>query len=47
METLKVVFEIYDKNKSGYIEVIELQEIISNLGKDPKDCMIIYAHTNL
>ena len=35
IETYKIVFELFDRDHSGYIDISDLAVISSKLGRDP------------
>jgi len=37
IDNFKVIFEMFDKDKSGFIEVGDLQTIMKSLGRDPSE----------
>lgn len=37
MESYKIVFDLFDRDHSGYIDNIDLQEIAQSLNRDPNE----------
>ncbi len=37
IENFRCIFEMFDKDKSGYIDVSDLQTIMKSLGRDPSE----------
>ena len=37
LENFKCIFDMFDKDKTGYVNVEELQTIIQSLGRDPSE----------
>ena len=38
LDTLKVVFDTFDKEGSGHIDLIDMQEICLNLNREVAEC---------
>ena len=39
IENFRCIFEMFDKEKTGYIEIGDLQTIMRSLGRDPHEAM--------
>jgi len=39
IENFKCIFEMFDKEKTGFIEVSDLQTIMRSLGRDPNEAI--------
>lgn len=39
IENFRCIFEMFDKEKQGFIEIIDLQTIMRSLGRDPNEAM--------
>lgn len=39
IENFKCIFDMFDKDKSGFIEVTDLQTIMRSLGRDPHEAI--------
>jgi Ca2+-binding EF-hand superfamily protein len=39
IENFRCIFEMFDKEKQGFIEIVDLQTIMRSLGRDPNEAM--------
>ena len=39
IENFKCIFDMFDKDKSGFIDVADLQTIMRSLGRDPSEAL--------
>ena len=39
IENFRCIFEMFDKEKTGYIDIGDLQTIMRSLGRDPHEAM--------
>ena len=39
IENFRCIFEMFDKEKQGFIEIVDLQTIMRSLGRDPSEAM--------
>jgi len=39
LENFRCIFEMFDKEKNGFIEIIDLQTIMRSLGRVPDEAM--------
>ncbi len=47
IENFKCIFEMFDKEKTGFIEVSDLQTIMRSLGRDPNEAIDLLQSLNL
>ena len=39
IENFRCIFEMFDKDKSGFIEVKDLETVMRSLGRDPSEAI--------
>jgi Ca2+-binding EF-hand superfamily protein len=39
LDNFKCIFDMFDKDKTGYIDVADLQTIMRSLGRDPHEAI--------
>lgn len=39
IENFRCIFEMFDKDKIGFIEILDLQTIMRSLGRDPHEAI--------
>ena len=39
IENFRCIFEMFDKEKQGFIEIVDLQTIMRSLGRDPNEAI--------
>jgi Ca2+-binding EF-hand superfamily protein len=47
IENFRVIFEMFEKNKSGFIEVGDLQSINRSLGRDPHEAIELMQNLDI
>jgi len=47
IENFRCIFEMFDKDKSGFIEIGDLQTIMRSLGRDPNEAVEIIQELEL
>jgi Ca2+-binding EF-hand superfamily protein len=47
LENFRCIFDMFDKQKSGFVNVEELKTIIQSLGRDPKEARELLAESQL
>jgi hypothetical protein len=47
LDNFKSIFDMFDKDKSGYIDVADLQTIMRSLGRDPHEAIELLSKLEL
>lgn len=47
IENFRCIFEMFDKDKQGFIEAKDLQTIMKSLGREPEDAANLLQQMNL